>query len=82
MTLVRKLKATEAILDEHIRPMLAMDGGNMELLDIREEDPYIDIFIRYLGGCAGCSSSMTGTLYAIESVLRQKLDVNIRVLPI
>lgn len=82
MTLVRKLKATEAILDEHIRPMLAMDGGNMELLDIREEEPYIDIFIRYLGGCAGCSSSMTGTLYAIESVLRQKLDVNIRVLPI
>ncbi len=30
----------------------------------------------------GCASGDTGTLYAIESVLKQKVDENIRVLPI
>jgi len=59
-----------------------MDGGNLEILDIKENQPYIDIYIRYLGACSGCASSSTGTLYAIEAVLREKLDQNIRVLPI
>ncbi len=82
MTLVQKLKKIEEVIDEHIRPMLVMDGGNMEILDIKENGGYIDVYIRYLGACAGCASSATGTLYAIESILKQKLDENIRVLPI
>ena len=82
MTLVQKLKSVEAVLDENIRQMLIMDGGNMEVLDIKENGENIDIYIRYLGACNGCASSSTGTLYAIESVLKEKLDESIRVLPI
>jgi NifU-like protein len=82
LTLVQKLKEVEKAIDENIRPMLVMDGGNLEILDIKENQPYIDIYIRYLGACSGCASSSTGTLYAIEAVLREKLDQNIRVLPI
>ena len=82
MTLVQKLKSVEAVLDENIRQMLIMDGGNMEVLDIKENGENIDIYIRYLGACDGCASSSTGTLYAIESVLKEKLDESIRVLPI
>ena len=82
MTLVQKLKAVEAVLDENIRQMLIMDGGNMEVLDIKENGANIDIYIRYLGACSGCASSSTGTLYAIETTLKEKLDENIRVLPI
>jgi NifU-like protein len=82
MTLVQKLKAVEATLDENIRQMLIMDGGNMEVLDIKENGANIDIYIRYLGACSGCASSSTGTLYAIEAVLKEKLDESIRVLPI
>ncbi|MEF3192468.1 MAG: iron-sulfur cluster assembly scaffold protein [Campylobacterales bacterium] len=82
MTLVRQLKLIEQVLDENIRPMLAMDGGNLEVLDLRHDGEYIDLYIRYLGGCAGCASSSTGTLYAIEGVLRQKIDPKIRVLPL
>jgi NifU-like protein len=82
MTVVQKSKAVEAVIDENIRPMLMMDGGNLEVVDIKENLPHIDIYIRYMGACVGCASSSTGTLYAIETVLREKLDENIRVLPI
>ncbi len=83
MTTAQKLKKVEDTLNEYIRPMLAMDGGNMEILDIKEsDDGHIDIYIRYLGACAGCASGATGTLFAIESVLKQKIDESIRVLPV
>ena len=82
MTLVQQIKAVDAIIDENIRQFLIMDGGNMEIIDIKKSDEYIDIYIRYLGACNGCASSSTGTLYAIESTLKEKLSKNIRVLPI
>ncbi len=82
MTIVQRIKLIDSVLDADIRPMLMMDGGNMEIIDIKENIPYYDLYIRYLGACSGCASGDTGTLYAIESVLRQKVDENIRVLPI
>ncbi len=82
MTVIQKLKAIEEVIDENIRPMLVMDGGNLEILDIKENEDYTDIYIRYLGACSGCASSATGTLYAIEAILKEKLDQSIRVLPV
>jgi len=82
MTLVQKIKAIDSIIDENVRQFLIMDGGNMEVLDVKQNGQYTDVYIRYLGACSGCASSTTGTLYAIESTLKEKLDPNIRVLPI
>jgi NifU-like protein len=82
MTVVQRLKAVEKVIDENIRQMLVMDGGDMEILDIKENGAHFDIYIRYLGACSGCASSSTGTLFAIENILKEKLDENIRVLPI
>ena len=83
MTMAQKVKAVDKTIDENIRPMLMMDGGDMEILDIKDtEDGYIDIYIRYMGACSGCASASTGTLFAIESMLQEKLDSKIRVLPI
>lgn len=82
MTIVQKLKAVDKVIDDNIRQMLIMDGGDMEILDIKENGANFDIYIRYLGACSGCASSSTGTLFAIENILKEKLDENIRVLPI
>ena len=82
MTIVQRIKAVDAVIDEYIRPMLIMDGGDMEIIDIKENIPYYDIYIRYLGACGSCASGSTGTLYAIESTLKAKVDENIRVLPV
>ncbi|MGB5966135.1 MAG: iron-sulfur cluster assembly scaffold protein [Sulfurimonadaceae bacterium] len=82
MTLVQQIKAIDAVIDESVRQFLVMDGGDMEVIDIKNSDEYVDVYIRYLGACSSCSSSATGTLYAIESTLKEKLSNKIRVLPI
>lgn len=82
MTIVQRIHAVEEVVDENIRQMLVMDGGDMEILDIKENGQYFDIYIRYLGACSGCASSSTGTLFAIENVLKEKVDENIRVMAI
>ena len=82
MTVIQQLKKVEKVIDDNIRQMLIMDGGNLEILDIRENGEYTDVYIRYLGACSGCASSSTGTLYAIEAILKDKVDTSIRVLPI
>ncbi len=83
MTIVQKIKAIESVIDEKIRPMLMMDGGNMEIIDLKNaSDGYTDVYIRYLGACSGCASGASGTLFAIESVLQENLDSSIRVFPV
>jgi len=81
MTLVRKLKAVEAVFDEQLRPMLAADGGDVELVDLKEAAGVWEVYIQYRGACLGCPSAGTNTLSAIEAALRQKLGQNIRVVP-
>ena len=77
-----RIKLIEDVLDDDVRPMLIMDGGNMEVLELVESAPHYDLYIRYLGACSGCSAGSMGTLYAIESILQSKIDENIRVLPV
>jgi NifU-like protein len=82
MNLIQKHRAIETVLDEKIRSALAADGGSMEIVDIREGDGMVSVYIRYLGACKGCISSTKGTLQFIESVLHKELAKNIRVLPV
>ena len=82
LTILQKFKAIEKVIDDNIRQMLVMDGGDMEILDIKENGEHLDIYITYLGACSGCSSSDTGTLYAIENVLQEECAKNIRVITV
>lgn len=78
-----KWNAIEKAIDEGIRQFLVMDGGNLEIIDIKENGDFIDVYIRYMGACVGCASATTGTLFGIEHTLRERLsEQNIRVLPI
>ncbi|EAK6209021.1 TPA: iron-sulfur cluster assembly scaffold protein [Campylobacter coli] len=83
MTVVGQLKVVESVLDAEIRPMLHNDGGDLEVIDIQKaEGAAIDVYIRYLGACSGCSSGSGATLYAIETILQEELSPNIRVMPV
>ena len=82
LTVLQKFKRVEKVIDDNIRQMLVMDGGDMEILDIKENGEHLDIYITYLGSCSGCESSSTGTLYAIESTLKEKCAQNIRVITV
>lgn len=79
MTLVQKLREIEKVLDVNVRPLLAADGGSLEVVDFKQDDAGVQVFIRYLGACRGCASSKTGTLSFIEKSLADNLDRSIRV---
>jgi len=82
MNLIQKHKALETVLDEKVRPSLLRDGGNLEVVDMKEQDTTTEVYIHYLGACNGCPSSQTGTQIYIEEILHGELDENIRVVPV
>ncbi|MBF0273746.1 MAG: iron-sulfur cluster assembly scaffold protein [Nitrospinae bacterium] len=81
MSSVRKFREVEKVVDEHIRSFLMADGGNVDILDLKDNPSSTDIYVQYLGACSGCGSS-TQTLAAMENILREKLDPSINVLSV
>jgi Fe-S cluster biogenesis protein NfuA/ribosomal protein L12E/L44/L45/RPP1/RPP2 len=66
------------ILDERIRPYLAADGGWLETVGLSDHT----LTIRYQGACGSCPSSITGTLTAIEGMLKQEIDPELEVVSV
>ena len=73
----RLLKINE-ILDEKVRPALMGDGGYLEVLGLSEHT----LSIRYQGACGSCPSSLTGTLMAIEGMLKAEVDPELEVIAV
>lgn len=73
----RLLKINE-ILDERVRPALMGDGGYLEVLGLSDHT----LSIRYQGACGSCPSSLTGTLMAIEGMLKQEVDPELEVIAV
>jgi Fe-S cluster biogenesis protein NfuA len=73
----RLLKINE-ILDEKVRPALMGDGGYLEIIGLSDHT----LSIRYQGACGSCPSSLTGTLMAIESMLKQDVDPELEVIAV
>lgn len=73
----RLLKINE-ILDEKVRPALMGDGGYLEVLGLKDHT----LSIRYQGACGSCPSSLTGTLMAIEGMLKQEVDPELEVIAV
>ena len=66
------------ILDEKVRPALMGDGGYLEILGLQDNT----LSIRYQGACGSCPSSLTGTLMAIEGMLKQEVDPELEVVAV
>jgi Fe-S cluster biogenesis protein NfuA len=73
----RLLRINE-ILDEKVRPALMGDGGYLEVLGLSNHT----LSIRYQGACGSCPSSLTGTLMAIEGMLKQEVDPELEVIAV
>ena len=80
MGLVQKIKSVESILEEYIRPTLKADGGDVELVDIKEIDDQFEVLIKYKGECMSCSMNTTTTLAGIEDMLKFKLKAPLKVI--
>ncbi len=71
------LKQINSLLDQRVRPALAGDGGGLEVLGL---DGYT-VKIRYQGACGSCPSSISGTLMAIEGLLKRDIHPSLEVVP-
>ena len=59
----------EAVL-ERIRPHLQQDGGNVELVDVRDDGVVV---VRLTGACKGCPMSHVTLKNAVEKTLLKEL---------
>lgn len=73
-----QVREIEALLDERIRPYLASDGGWLEIVGMEDKT----LQIRYEGACGSCPSSLTGTLMAIENMIKEEIDPEISVVTV
>lgn len=73
-----KIMQINELLDERIRPYLAGDGGWLEVIELDGNT----LRIRYEGACGSCPSSLTGTLMAIENMIRDEIDPEIDVVAV
>ena len=73
-----ELKKVEEILDQTVRMGLQADGGDIEVVELKDNK----LFVRYEGACGTCPSATTGTLYAIEGILRDQFHPEIMVIPV
>ena len=73
-----KIAEIDALLDERIRPYLAGDGGWLDIVELVDNK----LMIRYQGACGSCPSSLTGTLMAIENMIKDQIDPDIEVVAV
>jgi Fe-S cluster biogenesis protein NfuA len=73
-----RLMKINDILDEKVRPALMGDGGYLEVLGLKDHT----LSIRYQGACGSCPSSLSGTLMAIEGMLKQEIDPDLEVVAV
>ncbi len=66
------------IIDQEIRPALRMDGGDIELVEIKGND----VHVRLQGACAGCPGAAMTLQMGIERRLKELVPEVGRVVPV
>ncbi len=61
-------QSVETVLNRRIRPAIQMDGGNIELVEVKENT----VYVRLVGACHGCPSSMMTLKFGVERLLREE----------
>jgi len=59
----------QEILNE-IRPMLQRDGGDIELVDVKDDGK---VLVKLQGACAGCPGATMTLKMGVERLLKEKL---------
>jgi Fe-S cluster biogenesis protein NfuA len=73
----QKLETIEMVLDQQVRPYLRNDGGDVHILGLDGNQ----LKLHYQGACGSCPSAFSGTLSAIEYMVRE-IDPELQVVPV
>jgi NifU-like protein len=71
-------KKVEKAIEEYVRPMLQQDGGDLEIVDIKDRL----VYCRLAGACAGCAGASQTLRMMVEGTLKDNVDQSIRVIQV
>ncbi len=71
-------KKIERAVEGYVRPMVQKDGGEMEIVDIKDTI----VYCRLGGSCAGCPSAGRTLKFLVEKSLKDMVDERIRVIQV
>jgi len=71
-------KRIEKAVDQYIRPMLQKDGGDVEIIDIKDTL----VYCRLHGACAACAGASRTLKMMVERTLKDMVDERIRVIEV
>jgi NifU-like protein len=71
-------KKVEEVLDAHVRPQLAKDDGDIEIVDIKDTKIYCSL----RGACSNCVGSQSTLKMLVEQALKDRVDQRIQVIEV
>ena len=71
-------KKVEQVVEQYVRPMLHKDGGDIEIVDIKERL----IYCQFQGRCQGCAASEQTLKIVVERTLKDLVDQRISVIQV
>ena len=71
-------KKIEKLLNEYVRPMLQRDGGDLELIDIKDMKVYVEL----RGACVACVGAGQTLKNLVERALKEQVDERISVIQV
>lgn len=75
--LFKKSRMIEQCIEAMVRPMLKSDGGDIDILDVYDEEGQTVVKIRFKGACAGCAGALGKTFDGIGKILRRDVDESV-----
>nr|AAW56987.1 nitrogen fixation protein U [Crocosphaera subtropica ATCC 51142] len=78
LTNLQKITLIQQVLEEEIRPFLAKDGGDLELIDI--EGDLVKVTLQ--GACGSCASSTATLKGGIEARLKERVSPELTVIAV
>ncbi|MFA7570833.1 MAG: NifU family protein [Sulfurimonadaceae bacterium] len=70
------LPPVTSIIQKKIAPMLAQDGGAIELITVKNATVYIQL----QGSCVGCSASGSTLKFVVEKELKEAIHPDIKII--
>ncbi len=71
-------KKIEKAIDAYVRPMLRQDGGDLEIVDIKDTL----VYCRLVGACRGCRSAAQTMKMMVERTLKEMVDERMKIIEV
>jgi len=65
----KMLEEVKEVIEKEISPLLAMEGGSIDLVSVEEGT----VKVRLTGACAGCPMSQFTLVNFVEATLKEKI---------